>query len=584
MNLNFFLYLNLLICLCFSCDQLNEEEQAEESTNFSLQATSTPKTKPSLNTVTPGSLRISTTSLALAEQSPSDICIQLHESGTDDYNACKAVHEIRQRFFSGEGPTDLDTSLGRVDSRLGEMISRSSSGYIPCLDTQNSAGGSLFETEYQAYNMLTFDTNYTFADGSSFDAGFTYNLSCWTEWNDQNGKNAVGVGRKNDTWYLKEANSDYGLVASLDKNNNLEVWFSMGTGISTDITAETETTDDYPNSTGIAHILAEPEKNLLQLSVYGYGVIEACKTRFIMNDVAGYLEINQNYFGACFDGDVGFNNAIAERNSALDNKKYCFKMNGSLPEYVEGLDLCEANGLNADAFTIDALGRDVIQIYNATTMFSEIEGETIEQIPTYEVLYFPPSVNVEVEGYETNTVFFESSDELDATVSASCSAIPSESKTFTKTFTFNPENLLDMVGGPDDTAEKVLEKLNQSLTADTSPYLYFTISRAIGVNWWADFNTSVIFKIDGIEVASSTIASPELETESKSTLELPLTITSSITNATTFEVIISGSNQLACSSATGSTIRNASLNLGFPQLKYYVTPEVSSEGQNLQLK
>jgi hypothetical protein len=533
-------------------------------------------------------------------------------------NACTAGVDVKGRYFSG-GPTEIRSVLSDIDGAVEGYKTRAENSYVPCVDPNNTAGGTLEETDYNAYSLVSKTSSFTFDDSETFDMGMTYKLSCIDRMVDENGGNTVrAFGIDNGTTYIYEGGDNgRGMIAKIDSDDNVEAWLGfasdpiewsdslvqyLGPGDAPNLT--------YPYSTGVAHLKSTAANNTIELTVTGVGLVEGCDAQLIMNDQYMFIQQNQNYYGTCYSGDDGTSGSgniqYVDGNGDPDNTHsfdatiadamYCMDVSGDDPTITTyencvdaGLATCQdtdgvvdlltsstASALQGQPasctgnFTLTRLNRQAIKVHNATHLFTALHSD-VETFQTFSA-DLPP-----IDGtYEEHSLYMSKDRDTSTSsrVGAFCKDVP-------------PKNM----SPASDTMQDINEVFTLDLSTISSTALanlqsakgvrvkFFVTHNDVADRGYADFSATATVDIDGtsrgVPVAFTYTAEA---TEQSGEIAID-EYASSLTSTSVIRITLSGTNQVKChDSATNMTAASVAAGLGSPKVFFYTDPSENASG------
>lgn len=160
---------------------------------------------------------------------------------------------INSRFFSS-GPTEIQSLLDSIDTRITQLNSREAENHRGCLD----------------------ETATTFSITTPFSVGLTHYLSCIdnissTQW--------LAFGHQGSSWYMREGQSQGSLtLAKIDSDSNVEAWIAVAN----------ETTVNS-SSQMIMHLKSTAASHLLELTVTGSNIGVGCGVQYQSNENYIYI-------------------------------------------------------------------------------------------------------------------------------------------------------------------------------------------------------------------------------------------------------------------------------------------------------
>ncbi len=601
--------LSLLAACGGKSSNTTSDNTSEETNSQRLQLVFQPEVTPPVESNTPDSFKEGFALARLAKTNPeayrsrlaalhamrlsnADACATNYTRGTTQYSGCVAAADVKDRYFSGEGPTDLATMTKNVDSRMEDIFRNTSSTYMPCFDEKNTAGGNYKasgeEKTYPAFAQYTISNTFTFADSSAYDSGLKGYLSCYSPLGlTPSGLNSwVAFGRKDGDYYINEGQE--GGVGSLSKtsqNGDVEILFSVGTKPSTFPT--TWTAEESVNSGlsgGLIHLKSFAETGVLELTTTGYGLSDAaCSTHIATNGKILYVLRNSNDYGACSadDDGIGTTNTKTDTVRAYDATKialeYCINVSdkAAVTAY-DSLEPCADAGLSKTNLKLETLTRAIIKGYKALYMFSENPKTSIN-----EVTFVPVSVD-EVEGSDTKMIYLAVDTETNNLVETACNTATADKKDVTLSYkldmaTFLAEQVAIAESSPskgdDFDAAKVKSKLLADIQAATGSNvgaLKFTVGGSAGGVKWAAFDLAVALKIDGNAAGSGSYTETTDHAIGAQTQEISADL-ASLTETSVVTVTGTGHLTLGCSNPASTTAGTATLRLATPRLTFTVS-------------
>lgn len=638
--LSYSVYVCALIALV-SCNDNSSDEGGSSGSGNNLNASvlNVGKANPPVEANTPPAFHSASTSgkgvsfAASYDDCRSEVLAQLNiiENEWDDAaenlnNACKAGVDVKGRYFS-QSTTEIRRVLSDIDGAIEGYKTRAENSYVPCADPNNSAGGTIDSSSFNAYNLVSKSGSYSFDDGETFDMGSSYHLSCMDQMIDNNNQNfARGFGIKDGTTYIYEGGDNArGMIASIDSSDNVDVWLGFGNGSvewSTDLVQTLGPGSvnglTYPYTTGVAHLKSTAATNTIELTATGVGLIEGCDAHLIMNEQYMFIQQNQNYYGTCYDGDDGTtgsgniqylgDDGTAESkqfDAKIANAVYCLDVSGTEPAITSykncsdaGLATCqdtaptegqlddgEVDLLSSSTetalqgqpvsctgnFTLARLNRQAIKVHNTTHLFTALHTdiEAFAAIPAD----LPP-----IDGsYEEASLYMTKDRDASTSsrVGAFCKDVPpmeaspasDTSKSINEVFTLDLATL--------SSAE--LEKLQNAKAVRVK---FFVTHNDVAGKGYADFTATATVDVDGTSrgvPVTFTYTTEATEQEGEISLS---EFASSLTSASVIRLTLSGTNQVKChDSATRMTSTSVAAGLGSPKVFFYTDPAETSTGE-----
>jgi len=639
MKIGYYLASLALIASQVSCvENSDESENNSGQNNLNTSILNIGKANPPVEANTPPAFQATANSSGKSQQAAtyddcrsevlSDLDITLNEwndEAENRNNACKAGVDVKGRYFT-QSTTEIRRVLSDIDGAIEGYKMRAENAYVPCADPNNSAGGTINSSSYNAYNLISKSGSYTFDDGETFNMGADYHLSCVDQMIDANNENASrAFGIKDGTTYIYEGGDNArGMIAKIDADDNVEVWLGFATG-------PTEWSSDfiqtlgpgtasgltYTSTTGIAHVKSTTATNTIELTATGVGLIEGCDAHLITNDQYLFILQNQNYYGTCYDNDDGTSdtgnirylgddgNAETKTHDAkIANAVYCLDVSGTDPALTNykncadaGLATCQdtppAEGQEDDGevdllasstatalqnqpvsctgnFSLARLNRQAIKVHNTTHLFTGLHAN-IEAFEAFNA-DLPP-----VDGSFEEFSLYMAKDRTSSTSSragAFCKDVPpmesnpasDTSKSINEIFTL-------------DLATVSSAELENLQTSKAMRVKFFVTHNDVADRGYANFSATATVDIDGTsqgvpQTFSYTADSAEQEGEI-SIAE----IASSLTSSSVIRVTLSGTNQATChTDATRMTSIAVAAGLGSPKVFFYQDPNENETG------
>ncbi len=580
---------------------------------------------------TPPAFKAST---RLAEPDSTAICTGVHggngDTRTEGYYACKAAYEAREAFFQA-GPAYIRNRIDSVESRLNEYVGRLANYEIPCLDPRHTetrvasvvtGANSSAVTEVPPYTLKTFSSATTFSDNHTVDFGKTFYFSCKDSFGDRAAFDIL-LGRKDSTWYLGESlrneteDETMKHLMSLDSNDNMEIHLAMGSNTLIDSTATNPETlgytslrnGMYKNSTGLVQVIVRPTEGIIGASTL---MNNGCGQRLVMNDVAVYIEVNSNNYGVCYSDDIWTNDSSytgAPYSLVKTTLKGCLRVDGTLPEPLLTLDLCEESGLLVakdgggyeDPFSkygIYALssnlasptsGGHALRAYHGARLWPDVATNinAMQKIPV------PETAELVVADYFTISMpFNKAADAVESNetvVSAACnSAESAREKTYTQKWEIKISDLITMQESTTPESEKqltnederkvnLLARIQKDLTntGDAAPSVVTRVTRSLGANFRAVGIGTYTMKYGDATIGTATVDQSTL-TSDKGQSDVTISFSSipTITEDGKFALEYVGKTRLECNTSN-STNRKVNTQLGLASLRMYSKPEVA---------
>jgi len=587
---------------------------------------------------TPPAFKAST---GLAKADSTAICTAVHggsgDSRTEGYYACKAAYDAREEFFQS-GPAVIRSRIDSVENRLNEYVGRLANYEIPCLDPRHTetrvatvvtGADSSSEQEVPPYALKTFSSATTFSDNHTVDFGKTFYFSCKDSFGDTANFDIL-LGRKDSTWYLGE-NMKYGPstpaddastikhLMSLDANDNMEIHLSLGSKSLAESTATNPETlgyttlknDIYKKSTGFVQVIVRPTEGIIGASTL---MNNGCGQRLVMNDVAVYIEVNSNNYGVCYSDDVWINDSGytgAAYSSVKTTLKGCLRVDGTLPEPLLTLDLCEESGLLVakdgggyeDPFSkygIYALssnlaspptGGHAMRAYHGARLWPELATN----INAMQKIYIPETAELVVADYASISMpFNKAADAVDSNetvVSAACNAAEAtREKTFTQKLEIKISEWVAMnlssiseldkqQSTEEEIKAKILEKIQGDLanTGDAAPVVSTRVTRSLGANFRAVGIGTYTLKYGDATVGTATVDQSSLANDKgQSDVTIAFSSIPTIAEDGKFVLEYVGKTRLECNNAV-STNRKVNTQLGLASLRMFSKPESAAE-------
>lgn len=639
MKIGFYLLAATVIFTQVSCKDNTDEGVNGSGNKLNASVLNIGKANPPVEANTPPAFQVSANNSGKSYQAATyDDCLaetladlgittnEWDDAAENRNNACKAGVDVKGRYFS-QSSTELRSVLSSIDGAIEGYKDRAENSYLPCADPNNTQGGSIGSTSYNAYNLVSKSGSYTFDDGESFDMGMTYKLSCLDQMVDMNNKNfSRAFGTVDGTTYIYEGGDNArGMIAKIDSDDNVDVWLGFGS-------APIEWSSDfvqtlgpagageltYENTTGVAHIKSTTASNTIELTATGIGLIEGCDVHLITNDQYMFVTQNQNYYGTCYEGDDGTTGTgnirylgddgepeLISFNAKIANAAYCLDVSGTDPTLTTykncvdvGLATCQdtppAEGETDDGevdlltsstetalqgqpvscvgnFSLTRLNRQAIKAHNTTHLFTALhtDVETFEAFPAD----LPP-----IDGtYEEASLYMTKDRDTSTSsrVGAFCKDVPPMES--------NPAS---------DTSQSINEIFTLDLaTLSTTDFenlknakairlKFFVTNNDVAGRGYADYTATATVDIDGTNRGVPvTFAYDASTTEQEGEISIS-EYSSTLTNTSVIKITLSGTNQVKChTDATRMTSTSVAVGLGSPKVFFYTDPSETTAGQ-----
>jgi len=304
------------------------------------------------------------------------------DSSNLERNMCVFAADVKCRFFSESGPTQIKQILGNVDDSI-KSVQTKSNEFLPCLDPVANKDGFEYNDEvFEKYKSVEFDTVFEgFKDKGggdlTVDLGFNYAVSCFTTAESGNAGNWGGFGKTVDEAGNKiftvanfggAENGRNGGVATVDQDNNVNFWGIVSR-------SDAETVDELEQSNALIHLKSTAENGHIELAFAGKNVGPDCKMQMITNGKYLFAKVNANAALKCTTDDSGH-----QPNFIFDA---CLKVDG---EKIATTDIsnCTAENLTEADMTISAITGATILPHEIHKLFPKPEG-----IPLARKVYLP---------------------------------------------------------------------------------------------------------------------------------------------------------------------------------------------------
>ena len=634
------LYVTVLVSIStlVSCNDDSEDTGGSTGNGLNASILNVGKANPPVEANTPPAFQATATSGKTHQAATYDDCrsevlstLGITNEEWDDEaenrnNACKAGVDVKGRYFS-QSSTELRRVLSDVDGAIEGYKTRAENSYVPCADPNNSTGGTIQSTTYNAYNLISKSGSYTFDDGETFDMDTAYHLSCIDQMVDNNGENAArAFGIKDGTTYIYEGgDNSRGMIAAIDSDDNVDVWLTFGTGPVEWSSGFVQTLGPadaggvtYDGTTGVVHIKSTTATNTIELTATGFGLIEGCDAQLITNDQYMFISQNQNYYGSCYEGDDGTTGTgniryvdddgetyTGEFDAKIANAVYCLDVGGSDPSITHyknctdaGLATCQdtapAEGQEDDGevdllasstdsalqgqpvscagnFSLTRLNRQAIKVHNTTHLLTALHTE----VETFEAFNadLPP-----IDGtYEESSLYMTKDRDTSTSsrVGAFCKDVPpmESNPTSDTSKSINEVFTLDLA----TVSASELEKLQ---TSKSMRVKFFVTHNDVTDRGYADFSATATVDVDGTNQGVPVTFSYTADaTEQEGEISLA-EYASSLTSTSVIRITLSGTNQVKChTEATRMTSASVAAGLGSPKVFFYTDPAEASTGE-----
>ncbi|MEZ4741129.1 MAG: hypothetical protein R3B45_01550 [Bdellovibrionota bacterium] len=341
--------------------------------NLQLTNLTVPETLPAVQQNVPQALTLSIaaslTEYAIDCSDSYSLCIP---GDIQEQKSCTFIADVKCRFFGDSGPTQFKQLLGNIDANMNQIEEHTKDYNVPCLDETNTAGYE-FDTDngqvvIAPYKLSTFSLSFPDLKdinnaSQPLDLDKTYKLSCidkYTNDDSSSGWNAIGIEKSSNesTYYLANGNSQgIGGVATIDSNDNVDYFGAVGeSGINS--------YEDITQSNALIHLKSRKDVGILELTFTGVNVGPGCGMRMMTDGTNLYAQANMNNDRECLTSDSGYDASVA-------SMEFCLDVSGESPS-TQALSVCSGAGLDADAFTVEALKREQFEATNIKYLFVDV--------------------------------------------------------------------------------------------------------------------------------------------------------------------------------------------------------------------
>ena len=599
----------VMLPLFVACSQSGKDSAAKESpapglgNSQSLQIYAIPEVGEPVKANTPPAYRGGfevQTAPGLAPNNPTEYCNTQNnpETETAKWNACRAAAEVKERFFSGSGPSDVATLVESIDSYLSSAFANTGSSYMPCFDANNTAGGTFQIQEngatvtktYPAYKltkvsgMITPPASYGSGAPSAFEAGWDGYYSCMSTTPEVKAGGEIwrAFGRKDGAYYLQDGQTrGMGSMARVEVNGDVELYFAVADAKGA-ISSWGDEVDNSKMSLGVVHLKSFSSSGLLEFTSTGSGLGYDCGLHFVTNGSLLFIRFNENKYGACFPNDSGIGEVSKVKEGVARNyeaasadQTACLDVSTATIKGLASAQGCRDQGLTVATFVLTDLNRATFRGHQAAGLFAKPTVET--------VTYVPVSNNAPVESKDRNEVVFAIAAETDNKIDgATCNETTGNALTLSYKFDYGAylkERLAankkananaaasDLSAPPYDEAQdrdRLLNAFKEGI-AISAPTITYTVSASAAATKWAAFSMAVTAALDGKSVATASYAETSDHTIGAQAKSLIVDL-SKITGSSVLTISASGTLRLGCTATNGTG--SAAVKLAVPRLQW----------------